>query len=337
MLSNSEANPWAPFSSEREYRFSEWAKLRGPGSAAVSELLAIPGIIETLELSYKNANELNKIIDEHLPASRPRFQRHKILMGGEVCNVFFRNILECIKALYGDPELAQYMMFALERHYTDENMTCTWPSGGRQHKRRSRRRHLSAYPVYLTIGNIPKEICRKPSKRAYVLLGYLPTTQLEGITNQSQCRQCLANLYHACMRHILKPLEKAGVEGVYMSSGDGLTRRCHPLLASVIGDYLQQVLATCTYTRRCATCTTPNNEFSEFLPSGSTDLHDLDAILAALDSFEIDPSGSTHAAGIMLEPGQLPKPLHASTWATAQDHPGPIMMHQLWAIAQQPS
>lgn len=43
-------------------------------------------------------------------------------MGGEVCDVFFRDILECIKALYGDPELAQYMTFAPERHYTDENM-----------------------------------------------------------------------------------------------------------------------------------------------------------------------------------------------------------------------
>lgn len=98
-------------------------------------------------------------------------------------------------------------------------------------------RNKSAYPVYLTIGNIPKEIRRKPSKRAYILLGYLPTTRLEGITNQSQRRRCLANLYHACMRRILKPLEKAGVEGVYMSSGDGLTRRCHPILASVVGDY----------------------------------------------------------------------------------------------------
>lgn len=33
-----------------------------------------------------------------------------------------------------------------------------------------------AYPVYLTIGNIPKEIRRKPSHRAHILLTYLPCT-----------------------------------------------------------------------------------------------------------------------------------------------------------------
>jgi len=40
-------------------------------------------------------------------------------------------------------------------------------------------RHKQAYPVYLTIGNIPKEIRCKPSCCAYVLLGYLPTTCLD--------------------------------------------------------------------------------------------------------------------------------------------------------------
>ena len=42
-----------------------------------------------LQLSYKNANELHRIIDEHLPSTRPRFERHEILIRGEVCEVFF--------------------------------------------------------------------------------------------------------------------------------------------------------------------------------------------------------------------------------------------------------
>jgi len=122
-------------------------------------------------------------------------------------------------------------------------------------------------------------------------LVYLPTTRLEGITNQAKRRRCISNLYHACMSRILSPLEEAGLTGLFMASGDGATRRCHPLLACVVADYPEQVLVTGTYTGQCPTCTTPHDEFSDFFPSGSTELRDLNKILAALDSFEDDPGG----------------------------------------------
>ena len=36
----------------------------------------------------------------------------------------------------------------------------------------------SAYPIYLTIGNLPKHIRRKPSQNACILLGYLSVAQI---------------------------------------------------------------------------------------------------------------------------------------------------------------
>jgi len=39
-----------------------------------------------------------------------------------------------------------------------------------------------AYPVYLTIGNIPKDIRQKPSCYAQLLVAYIPTTKLGGIS-----------------------------------------------------------------------------------------------------------------------------------------------------------
>ena len=86
-------------------------------------------------------------------------------------------------------------------------------------------RNKSAYPLYITIGNILKEIRRKPSNRAYVLLAYLPTTRLENVTNKSARRRLISNLYHSCLSQIFQPLRDAGSSGIFMTSGDGLTRR----------------------------------------------------------------------------------------------------------------
>ena len=37
-------NPWAPFNSQKDWEIARWAKLRGAGSTAFSELLAIDGV-----------------------------------------------------------------------------------------------------------------------------------------------------------------------------------------------------------------------------------------------------------------------------------------------------
>jgi hypothetical protein len=79
-----------------------------------------------------------------------------------------------------------------------------------------------AYPVYLTIGNIPKDICRKPSRHAQLLVAYIPTTKLGGISNKSAQWCMLANLFHACMGNILDPIALHGEIGLPMMSGNGV-------------------------------------------------------------------------------------------------------------------
>jgi hypothetical protein len=122
----------------------------------------------------------------------------------------------------------------------------------------------TAYPVYLTIGNIPKEIHRKPSRRAQVLIAYIPTTKLEGIANKAGRCRAMANLYHGCMQVVLAPITACGETGIQMMSGDGVWRRCHPIYASFVGDYPEQVLVTCTYSTRCPKCLVPSDKLGSY-------------------------------------------------------------------------
>jgi hypothetical protein len=121
-----------------------------------------------------------------------------------------------------------------------------------------------AYPIYLTIGNIPKHIRRKVSRQSHILIGYIPTTKLTSISNKAARRRALANLFHTCMHTALGPISQYGEIGIDMMSGDGVWRRCHPIFANFVGDYPEQALVTCTYNGRCAKCTVAPDQLGEY-------------------------------------------------------------------------
>jgi len=155
-----------------------------------------------------------------------------------------------------------------------------------------------AYPVYLTVGNIPKDIRRKPSRRGQILLAYLPTTKLEHIDSIASRRRAVTNLYHACIGKVTQPLGPAGVNGVEMSQGNGDLHRCHPLLAGFISDYPEQTLGACCKNGTCPKCTVP----PDCLGDGKDyPLQDLKKVLEALKTFDAGPTTyrkNCEAAGI---------------------------------------
>ena len=115
----------------------------------------------------------------------------------------------------------------------------------------------------MTIGNIPKEIRRKPSRCAQMLIGYIPITKLVGIkTKAGRCR-ALPNLFHFCMKILLAPLASHSKTGLPMMSGDGIWHRCHPILANFIGDYPEQILVTCTFYGECPKCEVPVDQLGD--------------------------------------------------------------------------
>ncbi|KAH8982305.1 hypothetical protein EDB83DRAFT_2326586 [Lactarius deliciosus] len=283
---------WAPFRSQCDWEFAHWAKMRGPTSSAVAALLAVPQLVDRLELSYRNTRELDAIIDQELPG-RPPFKCWDLLIGGKTLHLYYRDIIQCLRSLFGDPKLAHDMVFAPERHYTKHDWTCQvysdmhtgdwwWAVQTSLESHRPGATVIpvilsldktqltlfcgnTAYPVYMTIGNVPKEIRRKPSHRAQILMGYIPTTKLTSLTNKAARRRALANLFHACVQIILAPIAGYGETGVAMKSGDGTWCRCHPIFALFVGDYPEQILVMCTYSSQCPKCAVPHNRLGEFV------------------------------------------------------------------------
>lgn len=188
-------------------------------------------------------------------------------------------------------------------------------------------RNKTAYPIYLTIGNIPKDIRRKPSRRAQILLGYLPTTRLSQITSVTSRRRTLANLFHTCMSFVLAPLKTAGVDGLAMMSGDGVVRRCHPIFAIFAGDYPEQILVSCLKNGECPTCPIPHDELGSGTILGPRALL---PIIDALDAMDDDPSEFTRAC---LDAGI--KPIYHPFWydlpyVNIYQSITPDVLHQLY-------
>ncbi|KAF8871399.1 hypothetical protein BD779DRAFT_1385540, partial [Infundibulicybe gibba] len=113
-----------------------------------------------------------------------------------------------------------------------------------------------AWLVYLTIGNISKEIRQCPSAHATVLLGYLPVPKLDCYTDAA-CSLAGYRLFHYCMAQILAPLVKAGQDGietVCADYADGFVRLLYIILAAYITDYPEQCLVACCMENRCPNC-----------------------------------------------------------------------------------
>ncbi|KAI9437037.1 hypothetical protein H4582DRAFT_2112014 [Lactarius indigo] len=226
---------WAPFQSQCDWEIAHWAKMHGPTSSAVVSLLAIPQLVDKLELSYHNTRVLNRISRD-------------LVITGETLQLYYRDIIQCLWALYGDPKFAADMIFAPECHHTKHNWTCRVYSDMHtgdwwwavQTSLESHRPGATVIPVILSSDKTQLTLFR--SKATYpTLIGYIPITKLPGLTNKAAWWHALTNLFHSCMQTILAPI------------------------TIFVGDYPEQVLVMCTYSGQCPKCTAPHDQLRDFV------------------------------------------------------------------------
>lgn len=142
----------------------------------------------------------------------------------------------------------------------------------------------------------------------------------------------LANLYHACLTRVLKPLKHAGVHGINLASGDGILRRGHPIFAIHVGDYLEQILATGTKQGECPKCPIPRNSIGEY-SEHPRELHDFDAVLNAVATLN-DPDVGYREYACTCKGAGI-KPIIRPYWAdlpfvNIYQSIAPDLLHQLY-------
>jgi hypothetical protein len=103
------------------------------------------------------------------------------------------------------------------------------------------------------------------------------------------CSQCVSLV--PTVSEILAPLKDHGLDGMNMTSGDEVTRNTHPLFATFIGDYPEQVQATCVLTGDCVPCPTPHYQLQGYDPAqAASSWRPLNNLLNVLDVLDDDPN-----------------------------------------------
>jgi len=122
-----------------------------------------------------------------------------------------------------------------------------------------------AWPLYLIIGNIGKDILSTPKKQAWILVGLIPCPPKGANNTDEACNFTVQTVLSS-----LQILDITG-PGMKWNWADGFERQCYPLLAAQVGDYPEQVMIVQLTYGSCPMCEIPKDA-----PMGHSNCQTLD-------------------------------------------------------------
>ncbi|KAI6023062.1 hypothetical protein BKA83DRAFT_4463912 [Pisolithus microcarpus] len=252
---------WALFHDEEEWELARFL-MKNIGQNKMDEFLKL-GMVHNSRVTFNSTwSFLKKMIDVVGDVvGEDGALKHEQL------ELWRQDPVECVEELIGNPAFQDQMAYEPECAYADEKgenriydemWTADWWWEMQETIvapiiLSSDKTSLSLFsgdkkvwPVYLTIGNISKDMRRQVSAHATVLIGYLPVSRLECFQKKTHS---LAGyqLFHHVMSLVLQPLINAGRHGKEMGCADGYLCRVHPILAAYC-------LVVCNKENRCPHC-----------------------------------------------------------------------------------
>ncbi|KAI6027244.1 hypothetical protein EDC04DRAFT_2869173 [Pisolithus marmoratus] len=258
---------WGPFKSGEEWELVKWL-IKNVGHDQADQFLQLNIIQSKLEPSFQNKTDLLNAVD-CLPQSA-EWKCKCITLTGDVCDkdgkpktkeleLWFQDPVECMHELIGNLTFMDTMKYAPEHLYTspegenwviNEMWTADWwwdmqlhlPEGATiapvilasdKTQLLQLRGDKSAWPMYLTIGNINKDLHSQVSSHSTMLLA----------------------------------LVTAGESGAYMTCADSTICWIFPILAAYVTDYPEQCLVACCMENHCLLCKIEPNSREKNLQS----------------------------------------------------------------------
>ena len=130
-----------------------------------------------------------------------------------------------------------------------------------------------AWPIYLTIGNISKDVRRRVSAHTMILIGYLPVSKLECFQKKTQSVGGY-HLYHYAMSLLMHPLAEAGRQGKAMICADSFVHKVQLILTVYVADFPKQCLVGCNKESHCPHCLVQSQDCGDLEESASCSMED---------------------------------------------------------------
>jgi len=119
-----------------------------------------------------------------------------------------------------------------------------------------------AWPVYITLGNLPSARRNTPGSMAVLLLALWPVPpKLSKSTKADQYqRQVNGDTLQDLFEFIVAPLQHLALDGVPIACADEKVRRGFPLLSASVADHMDNVTLHGLKSNACPSCEVPAGE-----------------------------------------------------------------------------